>query len=143
MAAPKKVLFVCVGNSCRSQMAEALARHSASDVIAAASAGLSPLGHIEATTLAALKEKGITAHRQYSKGLFDKTLFRPDLIVNMSGIPSRSLFPADAVLDWQVGDPYGENLVTYRRICDDIEARVKALAEELRAEAKHHAKRKA
>ena len=117
-------------------MAEALARHSAADVIDAASAGLTPLGHIEATTLLALREKDVSATGQYSKGLRDKNLFRPDLIVNMSGIPGRSLFPDDEVVDWMVDDPYGENLETYRRICDDVEARVKALAEELRAEAK-------
>ena len=61
-----KVLFLCVGNACRSQMAEAIAKHSASDVIEASSAGLVPFGEIPNTTLAVLQERGISADGQSS-----------------------------------------------------------------------------
>lgn len=132
---PRKVLFVCVGNSCRSQIAEALARHSASDVISPASAGLSPLGRVAELTRSVLLEKGIRADGQFSKGLSDTTLFRPDLIVNMTGIPGRSLFPEASVEDWDIDDPYGEDLATYRRICEDIEACLEELAGRFREEA--------
>ena len=131
---PRRVLFVCVGNSCRSQIAEALARHLASDVISPASAGLSPLGHIADLTRRVLLEKGIRIDSQFSKGLSDASLFRPDLVVNISGIPGKSLFANDAVEDWEIDDPFGEDLATYRRICEDIESRLEDLAVRLRRE---------
>jgi arsenate reductase len=135
MPAPVKVLFVCVGNSCRSQMAEALARHHASDVIEAASAGILPLGSIMEKTTEVLEERGISLAGQYSKGLRETRPFQPDLIVNMTETPGTMLFPHDRVIDWRIQDPYPGGMETYRRICDDIEARVKGLAELLRAEA--------
>ena len=94
MPQPVKVLFVCVGNCVRSQMAEAIARHDAADIIAAESAGVSPLGFIDNTTQRVLRERGISFEGQFSKGLRTHTLKKPDLIVNMSGIPGASLFAA-------------------------------------------------
>ena len=130
--ARRKVLFVCVGNTCRSQMAEALARRHAPDVIEPASAGISPFGRVVEPTRLVLLEKGIPIDGQFSKGLSDATLFRPDLVINMTGIPGASLFANSSHEDWDVEDPYGEHLETYRRICEDIEARVQALAARLR-----------
>src|ERR1700735_2460414 len=129
---PVKVLFVCVGNCVRSQMAEAIARHDSSDIIEAESAGLSPLGFIDNTTQRVLRERGISFEGQFSKGLRTHTLKTPDLIVNMSGIPGASLFAGKAFEDWPVPDPFGEDAETHRRICDDIEARIKELSTRLR-----------
>ena len=135
MDAPLKVLFVCLGNSCRSPIAEAVARHMASDVIAASSAGLSPLGRIQDSTRKVLLERGIAVDSQFSKGLNDDTLLQPaDLIINMSGYPGNSIFAGRKFEDWDVQDPYGEDMETYRRICDDIEARVADLAARIRAQ---------
>jgi arsenate reductase len=138
MAEPLKILFVCIGNSCRSQMAEALARHLASDVMLPASAGVSPLGNIAEDTRAVLRERGVSVDGQYSKGFNDPSLFVAQLIVNMSGIPGKSLFPAaeapaTEVIDWDVEDPYGGGPEIHRQTCDDVEARVRELAEQLRA----------
>jgi arsenate reductase (thioredoxin) len=127
-----KVLFVCVGNCVRSQMAEAIARHDASDIIEAESAGVSPLGFIDNTTQRVLRERSISFEGQFSKGLRTHTLKTPDLVVNMSGIPGASLFGGQRFEDWQVQDPFGEGIETHRRICDDIEARIKDLAARLR-----------
>lgn len=132
MAQLRKVLFVCMGNCVRSQMAEAIARHSASDVIAAESAGVHPLGFIDETAQKALAERGISVDGQFSKGLHHHTLRTPDLIINMSGLPGSSLFHGRLYEDWRVRDPFGENLETHRRICDDIEGRVNELAARLR-----------
>lgn len=134
MRKPAKVLFVCIGNSCRSQMAEALARHSASDVIEPCSAGIAPLGEIARLTKAVLKERGVPIEGQYSKGLLDEELEAADLIINMTGRPGQDLFPADQkkVEDWDVSDPYGEDIEIHRRICDEIEARLLDLASRLR-----------
>jgi len=132
--ARKKVLFVCIGNSCRSQMAEALARHVAADVMEPSSAGLSPLGTIAGSTRKVLLERGIRSDGQSSKGLRDVDPDTAHLIVNMTGMPGKSVFPGANVLDWEIDDPYGEDLLAYRRICDDIEELVHKLAEALRAE---------
>jgi arsenate reductase (thioredoxin) len=139
MSQPAKVLFVCIGNSCRSQMAEALARHSARDVIEAASAGIVPLGVVQSSTEAVLRERGVSSAGQFSKGLGEIERFRPDLIINMSGYAGRGRFGDYAFEDWSVEDPYGDDLATYRRICDDIEARVADLAARLRAKIKNNA----
>ena len=126
------MLFVCVGNSCRSPMAEAMARHFAADVIEAQSAGISPLGRVAESTRRALLGRGIPADGLVSKGIASATLIAVDLIINMSGIPGASLFPESRVEDWEVEDPYGEDMETYARICEDIEARVLSLADRLR-----------
>lgn len=132
MVIRQKVLFICVGNACRSQMAEALARHLAADVIEASSAGISPLGRIPDATRRVLLEKGVPTDGQSSKGVNELGMAAPDLIVNMTGIPAKALFAGRGAVDWDVEDPYGEDLGTYRRICEDIEERVTQLAEDLR-----------
>jgi arsenate reductase len=115
-------------------MAEALARHLASDIIEAESAGVSPFGRIADMTRSVLHERGIETEKLRSKGLRDTAAFFPDLVINMSGITGKSLFPGIAHEDWEVEDPWGEDVVTYRRICEDIEERVRDLAERLRRE---------
>ena len=132
--APTRVLFVCIGNSCRSPMAEALARHLASDVIEAASAGVSPLGRVQDATRAVLLERGVAVEGLWSKGLGAAPALGADLVVNMTGMPGGALFPGGRVEDWAVEDPYGEDMITYREIRDDIEERIQRLAARLRAE---------
>ena len=113
-------------------MAEALARHSASDVIEAASAGLSPFGKIVEPTRKVLLERGIRMDGQHSKSLREVEQDSFDLIVNMTGMPGRALFPGAHVLDWDIADPYGEDLLMYRQICDEIEEHLNALVASLR-----------
>ncbi len=139
MGEPVRVLFVCVGNCVRSQMAEAIARHACGDIIAAESAGVSPLGFIDKTAKLVLHQKGISTHGQYSKGLQCEDLKKPHhLIVNMSGIPGSSLFGSEKFEDWEVRDPFGEDMELHREICDLIEARVTLLAAQLRMEIRDH-----
>lgn len=128
-----KVLFVCMGNCVRSQIAEAIARHFASDIIAAESAGLRPLGFIDPTARLVLQQRGISMEGQTSKGLHSHMLAAPDIIVNMSGMPGETLFHGKMVEDWHVRDPFGEGIETHTRICNDIELRVKGLADRLRS----------
>jgi protein-tyrosine-phosphatase len=135
MIAQVRVLFVCVGNCVRSQMAEAIARHSYADVILAESAGVSPLGFIDATTQAVLRERGIPFDGQFSKGLHSQKLRKPDVVINMSGIHGKALFPEHDVEEWPVQDPFGEDITLHRAICDDIAARVQVLATRLRTQA--------
>jgi arsenate reductase (thioredoxin) len=134
MALRTKVLFLCIGNACRSQMAEAIARHTASDVIEPSSAGLVPFGEIPLTTLAALNERGISAEGQTSKPLREEDMSAADIVINMTGRSGATIFTEQLqhVEDWDVGDPYGSDLAVYREICHQIEARVDDLARRLR-----------
>lgn len=134
MVVRAKVLFLCVGNACRSQMAEAIAKHVAADVIEPSSAGLVPFGEITGPTLAALAEHGFSAQGQHSKPLLPEELSAADLVVNMTGRLGAAIFtePTPPLEDWDVGDPFGFNLGVYRQIRDQIEARVEDLARRLR-----------
>jgi protein-tyrosine-phosphatase len=119
-----KVLFICLGNSCRSIMAEALARHQCGDRWTAASAGLNPLGFVAPETLEALAEIGVNTAGLRSKGLeeFDLSEFR--LLINLSGPSIKghllSTFP-DRLIQRPVFDPYGGSLPDYRRSRDAIQ----------------------
>ncbi len=137
MAPRTKVLFLCIGNACRSQMAEAIARHSASDVIEPSSAGLVPFGMIPATTLDVLRERGISAEGQSSKPLRSEDMLAADILINMTGRSGTAIFTESSVQieDWDVGDPYGFNLAVYRGICDQIETRIEDIERRLRDKA--------
>ncbi len=133
-----RVLFLCVGNSCRSQMAEAIARHIATDVIEPSSAGLFALGEIAPLTYKVLAERGISAEGQHSKSIRREDVAAADLVINMTGRPGTSIFgkTTTPVEDWDVGDPYGLSLDSHREICDRIKALVEELAQRLRGQAK-------
>lgn len=134
MALRTKVLFLCIGNACRSQMAEAIAKHKASDVIEPSSAGLVPFGEIPSTTVNVLRERGISVDGQCSKPLRSEDMSAVDIVINMTGRSGAAIFtePVAWVEDWDVGDPYGFNLAVYRAIRDQIEARIEDLARRLR-----------
>ncbi len=129
----RRVLFVCIGNSCRSQMAEAFARSYGSDVLLAQSAGLSPCGTIFPPTEQVMLEKNISLEGCVSKGIDPVELASFDLIVNLSGWP----FPyavSVPVREWAVEDPFGSSLERHRRIRDQIEGLVEGLILELRSQ---------
>ena len=134
MAPQTKVLFLCVGNACRSQMAEAIAKHVAADVIEPSSAGLVAYGQITEPTVAVLSEHGISTEGQSSKSLRPEDLSAAALVINMTGRSGAAIFtePTPPMEDWDVGDPFGFNLAVYRAIRDQIEARVEDLARRLR-----------
>ena len=118
-----KVLFICLGNSCRSIMAEALARHRCGDRWEAASAGINPLGFVAPETLKVLAEMGASLAGLHSKGIgaFDLTEYR--LLVNLSDHSLQGRIPPDGavrVLPRWVPDPYGCGLEEYRRSRDAI-----------------------
>lgn len=119
-----KVLFICLGNSCRSIMAEALARACYGERIAVASAGIQPLGFITPETLTVLAEAGVATAGLYSKGLEESDLEGYTLLVNLSGYSLTSLLPPalhDRVLARPVVDPYGDDLDIYRQAREAIQ----------------------
>ncbi len=128
-----RVVFVCLGNSCRSQMAEAWARHLAGDRIEALSAGIRPLGFIASETKEVMAEKGIRLDGQRSKGLDAIDWSQVDVLVNMSGFPAREVVAEfkGKRHDWKVADPYMDPLESYRSVRDLLERKIRTLLEEL------------
>jgi arsenate reductase (thioredoxin) len=128
-----RVLFVCVGNACRSPMAEAIARYDAADVIEPSSAGLYPLGHIADMTMQTLLRNGYPANNLTSSLLTPEEADVADLIVNMTGRPLGEFLEAEEKTEhWIVEDPYGTEAETYQRVFEGIRRRVNQLAQGLR-----------
>ena len=128
----KRVLFVCIGNSCRSQMAEGFARTYGSDVMVPASAGLAPASVVALHTLRAMDEKNIDLRDHFPKSL--KHLGRADfdLVVNMTGVFLPKEFKG-RIVDWEVADPVFMEYAEHCEIRDAIEQLVMKLVLELRA----------
>ena len=133
-AGKTRVLFLCIGNACRSPMGEAIAREDAGDVIEASSAGLYPMGMIPEMTQTTLEKNGYSANGLQSKGLRDIASEDVDLVINLSGYErARALEKFVQVENWEVSDPYGADDATYQRILEEIRGRVRGLAQRLRA----------
>lgn len=127
------MLFVCVGNACRSPIAEAIARYDAADVIEPSSAGLSPMGSIAEQTKQTLTLNGYSASGLSSDGLTREAADAADIIINMTGKPREDNFwDPDKVEDWIVQDPYGAGPETYQRVFEGIKRRIHQLALGLR-----------
>ena len=127
------ILFVCYGNSCRSQMAEALANHLGGGKVRAFSAGTHPLGGISQSTRAVLREKGITLEGHYSKGLQDVPISEMDVVVEM-GYEVECPVPADfkgRLIQWDIPDPYFYDRNYFRDVRDLIESEVRWLLADL------------
>ncbi len=127
---PRRVLFVCVGNACRSQMAEGFARAYGQDVMEPASAGLSPALGIPPDTIRAMDEKNIDIRGQFPKSLIHLPSVDFDLVVNMSGrpLPSASV----PVRVWKVADPIFLDYAGHCEVRDQVESLVMGLILELR-----------
>ena len=126
----KRVLFVCIGNSCRSQMAEGFARAYGSDVMIARSAGLSPAAIVAPLTRQVLGERNIRIDDHFPKGLDFVSHETFDVVVNMSGTPVH--VEAPRVVEWPVPDPIGRAEAVYRAVASQIEGLVMRLILELR-----------
>ncbi len=128
-----RVLFVCVGNACRSPMAEAIARYDAADVMEPSSAGLFALGYIADLTKQTLMKNGYSTNGLTSDVLTREATEAADLIINMTGRSRENIFGGqEKVEDWLVEDPYGEDPETYQRVFEGIQRRVNQLALSLR-----------
>ena len=133
-----RVLFVCIGNACRSPMAEAIARYDAADVIEAHSAGLSPLGFIPDLTKQTLIQNDYSAKGLNSDALTPEACDAADVIINMTGRSREESFKfPEKVEDWMVQDPYGDDPQTYQRVFESIKRRVNQLALGLREKREH------
>ena len=130
-AKPLQILFVCVENACRSQVAQAFAAYYGQGRVEAQSAGSRPRGSVDSTAIAVMRERGIDMSAHTSKGLADLPSIRWDAIVTMGCGDVCPQLPATRRIDWQIPDPARQPVETYRAICDLIERHIKALLEEL------------
>ena len=138
MEPKKRILFVCVGNSCRSQMAEGFASHYGKDLVECSSAGTSALGVVVDSTIEAMRERGIDISMQTSDQLTPEMIEWADTVVTMGCAPADVLCPPTyrgRKLDWEIEDPFGRSPEAIRRVRDEIERRVIALLEEETPEA--------
>ncbi|MBX5328833.1 MAG: arsenate reductase ArsC [Candidatus Bathyarchaeota archaeon] len=128
----RKVLFVCVENAGRSQMAEAFAHYYGKGKIEAMSAGTMPSKDVNPVVVQAMREKGIDISRNKPKLLSTKMVQEADMVIVM-GCGAEGICPApllNKVVDWELEDPKGKPIEKVREIRDEIERRVKKLVAE-------------
>ena len=131
-AKPQRVLFVCVGNACRSQMAEGFARKYGNDVIVPASAGLAPAMALASDTIRAMDERDIDVRHHFPKALRHLGGAEFDLVINMSGYELPPPYDAAPARVWDVPDPVMTDYSRHCEIRDRIENLVMDLILELR-----------
>jgi arsenate reductase (thioredoxin) len=128
-----RVLFVCIENSCRSQMAEAFAHLYAKDSIQAYSAGSSPSGQLNPTAITVMAELGYDLGSHSSKSLSKIPKFKYDYVITMGCGDECPFIPATYHEDWDLPDPKTLPLEEFRQVRDRIGERVKALAMRIEA----------
>ena len=120
---PDGILFICLGNSCRSIMAEALARQFFPDSVSIGSAGINPLGYVAEETLHVLAESGVATEGLWSKGLTDIDCASFSVLVNLTSYSLTAVLPRDCrgrIIRHPVADPFGRSLEAYRQAREAI-----------------------
>ncbi|KSW13827.1 metalloregulator ArsR/SmtB family transcription factor [Cellulomonas sp. B6] len=125
------VLFVCVANAGRSQLAAALLRHHAGDAVVARSAGSAPARHVHAAVLPLLAELGADTHATFPKPLTDDAVRAADVVVTLGCGDACPVLPGRRYEDWTVGDPALASPAGVAAVRDDLDARVRALLADL------------
>ena len=126
-----EVLFVCVHNAGRSQMAAALLEHHSAGRVAVRSAGSTPANEVNPAVVVAMAELGIDVSGERPKGLTVDAVREADVVITMGCGDACPVFPGKRYLDWELPDPAGLPLEEIRPIRDEIDQRVRAILEEL------------
>jgi arsenate reductase (thioredoxin) len=126
-----EVLFVCVHNAGRSQMAAALLDHHANGRVRVRSAGSDPAERVNPAVVEAMAEWGIDLSREHPKRLSDEAVQAADAVVTMGCGDACPVYPGRRYLDWTVDDPAGKPVEQVRAIRDEIDRRVRHLLAEL------------
>lgn len=125
------VLFVCVHNAGRSQMAAAWLTHLAGDRVEVRSAGSAPADSVNPAAVEAMREAGIDMSAQTPKILTTDAVRASDVVITMGCGDTCPVFPGKRYLDWKLADPAGQGIAAVRPIRDEIESRIRALLVEL------------
>ena len=128
-----EVLFVCVHNAGRSQMAAGLVKLRSEGRIHVRSAGSAPGDEINPAVVDVMEELGIDMGEEFPKPLTDEVVRAADVVITMGCGDACPIYPGKRYEDWTLDDPAGEDVATVRRIRDEIDARVQALVRELLA----------
>ncbi|RRJ86451.1 arsenate reductase ArsC [Gulosibacter macacae] len=126
-----EIVFVCVQNAGRSQMAAALTEHLSARRVHVRTAGSAPSGEINSTVVEVLAERGIDLTTAYPKPLTDNVIRAADVIVTMGCGDACPVLPGKRYEDWDVADPAGQPIEVVRDIRDDIQARVTNLLRQI------------
>ena len=126
-----ELLFVCVHNAGRSQLAAALAEHLSARRVHVRSAGSAPAGQVNPLVVVVLAERGINLQTAYPKPLSDTVVRAADVVVTMGCGDACPIYPGKRYEDWDVADPAGQPLEVVRDIRDDIQARVTTLLRQI------------
>ncbi|HEX7834076.1 MAG TPA: metalloregulator ArsR/SmtB family transcription factor [Pseudolysinimonas sp.] len=133
IGATPEVLFVCVQNAGRSQMAAAILRHLAGDGVVVRTAGSEPADAVRSVVVSALDEIGVPLGGEFPKPLTDEVVRAADVVITMGCGDACPVYPGRRYLDWDLQDPVGQPIARVREIRDDIDARVRELLPTLRA----------
>jgi arsenate reductase len=125
------VLFVCVHNAGRSQMAAAMLENFAEGLVEVRSAGSMPAEQISPSALAAMQVIGIDISQSQPKLLTDQAVLASDYVITMGCGDSCPIYPGKKYLDWQIADPAGKSLAEVEVIRDEIEKHVRELLLEI------------
>ncbi len=125
------VLFLCVHNAGRSQMAMGFFTHLAADARVAWSGGSEPGTAVNPAAIEAMRERGIDIAAEFPKPWTDETVRAADVVITMGCGDACPIFPGKRYEEWVLDDPAGQDLAAVRGIRDDIERRVRALLAEL------------
>ncbi|PJE99490.1 phosphotyrosine protein phosphatase [Streptomyces carminius] len=134
MSDKPSVLFVCVHNAGRSQMAAAWLTHLAGDRVEVRSAGSAPAGEVNPAAVEAMKEAGIDMSAEVPKVLTVEAVQASDVVITMGCGDTCPVFPGKRYLDWKLEDPAGQGVEAVRPIRDEIKAHIEALITEIDAE---------
>jgi arsenate reductase (thioredoxin) len=126
-----EVLFVCVHNAGRSQMAAALLDHYANGKVQVRSAGSDPADRLNPAVVAAMAEVGIDLSRAFPKPLTEASVKAADVVITMGCGDACPFYPGKRYEDWELQDPAGQPVEVVRRIRDDIDGRVQQVLSEL------------
>ena len=128
-----EVLFVCVHNAGRSQMAAGLLNQLAEGRVQVRSAGSEPANELNSKVVEAMREIGVDVSREFPKPLTGAMIKAADVVITMGCGDACPIYPGKRYEDWELEDPAGKDLETVRRIRDEIAGRVRALIGELSA----------
>jgi arsenate reductase len=126
-----EVLFVCIHNAGRSQMAAALLDHHAAGRVVVRSAGSQPADQLNPAVVEAMAEIGLDISKEFPKPLTDDAVIASDVVITMGCGDECPYFPGKTYLDWKLDDPAGRGIEAVRPIRDEIDARVRALIAKL------------
>ena len=126
-----EVLFVCVHNAGRSQMAAALLDRLSEGHVHVRSAGSTPAAEINAAVLQVMTERGLDMSKEFPKPLTDEVVRAADVVITMGCGDACPIYPGKRYMDWDVADPAGKDPAEVQRIADDIESRIRTLIREL------------